>query len=157
MNLEISKMTMKVTNVNTTTETHGTEQVLATDISLLANLPVEDLEKFSETDKGWAKKWENLLWNKEGEITGHCLKYLGFDHEYKDHILIIEDEEEETMEFNDVKINKFQAEPLPGKRINLTFQVRVHPSKQQNGELTALQKQDTEVQIIKSPQEDLPL
>lgn len=157
MNLEINSMAMSVNNVNTTTESHGTEQVLATDISITANLPVEALAKFSETDQNWADKWKKILWNKEGEITGHCLKHLEFHHEYKDHILNIDDEDEHTMVFEKVKISKFQAEPLPGHRINLKFQVRVHPNKQQNGELTALQKQETVAQIIKSPQGDLAL
>lgn len=155
MNLQINTMTMTVTNINPTTENHGGEDVLATDISLLANMPSELLAKFSDSEKDWGNKWKGLLWNKEGEITGHCLKHLEFHHEYKDHILRIQDDEENVMEFTKVKIQKFQAEPVPGHRINLKFQIRVHPTKRENGELTALQKQQTTVEILPSPQGDL--
>lgn len=155
MNLEINEMTMEVTNINTGTENHGDEVVLATDISLLANLPVEALSKFSDTDKDWEKIWKSLLWNKKGEITGHCLSHIEFQHEFVEHIVRIHDEDGNVMEFSEARIRKFMAVPLPGYRISLKFQARVHPDKRQNGELTALQKEDTNVEIIGSPQGDL--
>lgn len=155
MNLEIENMEMKVTNVNTKTENHGDEIVLATDISLMANMPVEALSKFSEADKDWAKQWRALIWNDKGEITGHCLSHLGFHHEFSEHTVKIMDEEQKIMEFHDVRVNNFAAEPMPGYRVNLKFQLRVHPSKHQNGELTALQKTITDVEILGSPQGDM--
>jgi len=155
MNLEINEMTMEVTNINTGVENHRDETVLATDISLSANLPVDALSKFSDTDKDWAKVWKSLLWNNKGEITGHCLSHIEFQHEFTDHTVRIQDEDSNTMEFASARVRKFTAAPLPGYRINLKFQVRVHPDKRENGELTALQKEDTAVEIIGSPQGDL--
>lgn len=155
MNLKIEETTMEVTNINTKTENHGDEVILATDVDVSVNLPVEFLAKFSDTDKDWAKTWKTLLWNKDGEITGHCLSNIEFHHEFKDHTVLIRDEDGETMELEKAKIRKFRAEPLPGYRVNLKFQMRVYPDKVQNGELTALQKQETDIEVMESPQADM--
>lgn len=155
MNLSIPEMTMDVTNINPSTENHGDEIKMATDISLRANMAVDILSKFSDNDKDWASTWKKLLWNKDGEITGHCLDSFEFKHEFKEHTFRIADEDGNLMEFNDTKISKFVARPVPGHRIELTFQARVHPNKKQNGELTALQKTETTVEILESPQGDM--
>ena len=155
MNIQIEEDEMTVKNYNGTTEKRGNDDVLATDLNLSVNKPVDFLGKFSESDKDWPKIWKSLLWNDKGEITGHGLKHIEFNQEFSGHRITVRDEEEKEMVFEDCKVKKFHAEPLPGFRIDLKFQIRLYPTKQQNGELSALQNRTTGVAIMGSPQGDM--
>ena len=124
----------KVTKYNPRRELHGDEGVLAGDIDVTVNLPIEALDQITVDESNF----KAMLYKEHGDPKQLCLKKLEFFREFADmriELALGPEPEREKIVLNEVKIKKFVADVLPRHRVDLSFQVQLHPNERESGEL----------------------
>lgn len=132
MYIKTEGATAEVTNWNPRTEKHGEERVMAGDVDIRVDQPVEILEQIV-VDKADFRK---LLYKNNGELRALCLKPLQFHREFKAMELIFFDEDVNiVLKVYAKKVKGLVAEIEAGYRVKLKFQAQVEVNEDESGEL----------------------
>ncbi len=136
MHIKTEGATAKITNWNPRTERHGEQEIMAGDIDIRTNQPVEVLEQIV-VDKA---DFKTFLYKNNGEVKAFCLKPFQFHREFKDMELAFLNEDDEVMlSVHASKVRNFVAEVEAGHRVILKFQAQIEVDRDESGEIHELE------------------
>jgi hypothetical protein len=121
----------EVTNWNPRTEKHGEEKIMAGDISIRVNLPVEILSEIA-VDKVDFRKF---MYKGDGELKSLCLEPLKFHREFDDMEMTLELGEDNVLSLAAEKVKDLVAKVEAGYRVTLSLKVQVQVDERASGEL----------------------
>jgi hypothetical protein len=147
---------MKKTNAilkdaNPRKEFNGDEKVLATDLSLQIVMPGSILTELTDTKAAW----EFFCWDQSTEeVRPNGMDHFALSAHFDAHVLHVSIGDK-TMTFEDVTLKKFKAKPIDGKRVEMTFQAQVYPTKGQLADLAEMMMEQVKIKIDAPRQRDL--
>lgn len=131
MNLDI-RTEVKITNYNPRTEGNGDELVMAGDLKVEMNVPLDVLEQIPVDKVGFKK----LMYKDSGDLKGVCFDSIAFHREYNDvDVALVSEQWEDPIKLFNCTIKKINATFLPGFRATLRVTVQMHPDTEMSGEL----------------------
>lgn len=154
--INLEKSNAAITSVNQRAEKHGDEKKIAVDIDIRTEIDVEFLNQLAIGDD--ICEYGSLLYDEKGNVKTLGIKSITLDREYKDHtaIITLEDLQDSSVTLIEVKVKKFSAVPVYGKRVMLGLQIQCMPDDEQLVFLAhAMTKSSVIVEIIESKQTDL--
>jgi hypothetical protein len=126
MPFKLKKTSAQVKNWNPRVENHGDEPMLASDVTFLISAPAGILAEIAGEDG----IFDSLLWNADGMVRDLKFSAIAFDISYEAYKITLFANGGETT-FGDIHMRKFKAYPKDGRRIELKFQVQIHPTPKQ--------------------------
>lgn len=154
---DLDHQLIKITNINTRTEKHGDDNVLALDLQIEARMPNEALSMFSSTLK-------NAIYFKDESIQGDLvddkthapnlrnpllgpLKW-GAEMEHMQVRIHHGVRDEDDIVFSEAKINKFKFICQEGGTVVIAFRAQVHPTEKDAAKLLTLIQSEVHVSVI---------
>lgn len=153
----LEKQQVKIVNYNSRKEKHGDESVLAGDLKVESTCANSVLDHFDKSlrkmlyrkPKGVAEQ-TNLELGDDGltELKMPHLAPQKWDDSFPGYTLAIDpDGLSDPLEFDDVELTGFTFEALQGGSVKVTFTAKLHPDKEQAGELCALSQEEIEITL----------
>ena len=138
MHIKTEGATAKITNWNPRTERHGEEEVMAGDIDIVTNQPVEVLGDIAVD----LVDWRGFLYKDSGEVRSLCLEPLRFHREFTEMelaFLAANEDDDVVLSVHVNKVKKIVAEIENGYRVNLKFQAQVEVDRDESGAIHELE------------------
>lgn len=133
MQIHTDDYTGEVKKWNARTERHGDERVMAGDIGVVVNVPIDTVEQVP-VDKVDFKK---IFYKGDGALKATCLDKLTFHREYEDMTLKLTFEDDSELNLHAERVKKIVAELQPGYRALLSFQVQITVDEGESGAIHA--------------------
>jgi len=129
MNFELPTTKAIISNLNVRPEKHGPdEKVLGTDINFTVQVPCHDLGQLSfDADMDYG----SFLYDEKGQVKSHGIEKLNFGkRQFEEQKLTLSTSglEPNVGEQFLVTLKKFNAEPVFGRQVKLSFQAQFHPT-----------------------------
>ena len=134
MQLIFENQDVRLSALTLNREKHGDENVTGVHLNFSLEAPPAILDQLIAGDP----IFEKLLYDAEGNRKAAGLEGFNFNSAFENHIVNINNsiDENHAKEFKDVKLSKFKATPKSGHLIELSFQLKINPSKEQTHWLT---------------------
>jgi hypothetical protein len=129
MNLSIPEIIAELTRLNTRTEKHGDEEVLANDLSISVILPAQ--ETLKQLCVGESQKLVEAFWTEDGKAREPTIAAIKLNHSLKDHRLKISVGIEEAITFEETKLDGFSWTPQNGHTLKLKFKAKTVTDEQE--------------------------
>ena len=129
MNLSIPEIIAELTHLNTRTEKHGDEEVLANDLSISVILPAQ--ETLKQLCVGDSEKLIEAFWTEDGKAREPTIAAIKLNHSLKDHQMKISVGIEEAITFEETKLDGFSWTPQNGHTLKLKFKAKTVTDEQE--------------------------
>lgn len=131
--LTLASRTATLTNLNTTTEKRGHDDVPMVDLSFRTAIEAADLQQLTGIS---GKTWAGMLMEQKKDLAGETFRLaenglasIVFDNEFKHHNLQLNPPSMKAMKFDDARVRKFWLElDRESHSLMLHFQARMEPS-----------------------------
>ncbi|HEY8606597.1 MAG TPA: hypothetical protein VIM12_05725 [Noviherbaspirillum sp.] len=160
---DLDKQLVKIVNINSRTEKHGDDNVLAIDLQIEARMPNDSLSMFSSTLK-------TALYFKDESVQGDLvddkthapnlrnplLGPLKWGAELEHMQLRVHHgvRGEDDIVFSESKINKFKFICQEGGTVVIAFRAQVHPTEKDAAKLLTLIQSEVHVSVISEISEE---
>jgi hypothetical protein len=153
MHLNIPEIIAQLDHINTRSEKHGEEDVLACDLNISVVMSAHDM--LEQLCIGNPQPLLDAFWDAKGQASEPTISAIKLNHKLKDHTFKISIGIDDAITCEEVTLKRFSWIPENGHTMKLKFQVGMTPDEEDFAHIASGLKKNVQITVIPPAQMDI--